>query len=54
MPINTLYPTWFQRIRELQPNQRLNQIRSFGWLMTGKKKSGTRTLDDLARDLEWE
>jgi hypothetical protein len=35
MPINPLYHTWFQRIRELRPWQRITQVRNFTWLMVG-------------------
>lgn len=35
MPINTLYHTWIQRIREQRPGQRITQIRGFVWLMVG-------------------
>jgi hypothetical protein len=35
MPINMLYHTWFQRIRELRPKQRITQIRNFVWLIVG-------------------
>jgi len=33
MPINTLYHTWIQRIRELRPEQRITQIHTFVWLI---------------------
>jgi hypothetical protein len=39
MPINTLYHTWFQRIRELRPNQRVTQVRNFVWLIVGIHQS---------------
>jgi len=35
MPTNVLYHTWFQRIRELRPNQRITQVRNFIWLIIG-------------------
>ncbi len=35
MPINSLYHTWFQRIQELRPGQRITQIRIFTWLFVG-------------------
>ncbi len=35
MPINTLYHTWIQRIRELRPDQRITQICGFIWLIVG-------------------
>lgn len=35
MTTNHLYDTWFQRIRELRPNQRITQLRNFVWLVYG-------------------
>jgi hypothetical protein len=35
MPTNPLYHTWFQRIRELRPLQRITQICNFTWLIVG-------------------
>lgn len=35
MPTNTLYHTWFLRIRELRPQQRITQVRAFTWLLAG-------------------
>lgn len=35
MPINRLYDTWKMRIMELQPGQRITQIRAFVWLVIG-------------------
>lgn len=35
MTTNHLYDTWFQRIRELRPNQRITQIRNFALLVYG-------------------
>ena len=35
MPTNPLYHTWFQRIRELRPVQRITQVRNFTWLIVG-------------------
>jgi hypothetical protein len=35
MPINELYDTWKTRIMELQPGQRITQIRAFVWLLVG-------------------
>jgi len=35
MTTNHLYDTWFQRIRELRPNQRITQLRNFAWLVYG-------------------
>jgi hypothetical protein len=35
MTTNHLYDTWFQRIRELRPNQRITQLRNFALLVYG-------------------
>lgn len=35
MPINSLYHTWNQRIRELRPGQRGTQISNMVWLIIG-------------------
>lgn len=48
MPINTLYQTWIQRIRELRPQQRITQIRGFVWLMVGIYQNRSVNLGRLA------
>lgn len=48
MPINSLYHTWFQRIRELRPNQRITQIRNFVWLIVGIHQSRSVHLSKIA------
>ena len=48
MPINNLYHTWFQRIRELRPNQRITQIRNFVWLVIGIYQSRSVCLSRIA------
>jgi len=48
MPINTLYHTWFQRIRELRPNQRITQIRNMVWLIIGIYQSRSVCLSRIA------
>jgi hypothetical protein len=48
MPINTLYNTWFQRIQELRPGQRITQIRTFVWLLVGIYSSRSVTLSRIA------
>jgi hypothetical protein len=48
MPINTLYHTWFQRIQELRPNQRITQVRNFVWLMIGIYQSQSVCLNRIA------
>ena len=48
MPINTLYHTWIQRIRELRPKQRITQIRTFVWLIVGIYQSRSVNLSRVA------
>jgi len=48
MPTNHLYHTWIARIRELQPEARITQIRNFVWLMVGIYKSRSVHLSKIA------
>lgn len=48
MPINMLYHTWFQRIRELRPFQRITQLRNFVWLLVGIHQSRSVCLSRIA------
>jgi hypothetical protein len=48
MPTNSLYHTWFQRIQELRPDQRITQIRNFAWLIIGIYQSRSVSLSRIA------
>ncbi len=48
MPINTLYDTWFRRIQELRPGQRLTQVRNVVWLIIGIYQSRSVCLSRIA------
>ena len=48
MPTNSLYHTWFQRIQELRPGQRITQIRNFVWLIVGIYQSRSVCLSRIA------
>jgi len=48
MPINSLYHTWFCRIRELRPGQRLTQVRNFAWLLVGIYQARSVCLSRIA------
>ena len=48
MPINRQYHTWFQRIRELRPNQRVTQVRNFVWLLVGIHQSRSVKMSRIA------
>jgi hypothetical protein len=48
MPINKLYHTWIQQIRQLRPRQRITQVRNFVWLMIGIYQSQSVCLSHIA------
>ena len=48
MPTNALYHTWFQRIHELRPDQRITQIRNFVWLIIGIYQSRSVSTSRIA------
>jgi hypothetical protein len=48
IPTNRLYHTWFQRIQELRPKQRITQVRNFVWLITGILESRSVCLSRIA------
>ncbi len=48
MTTNHLYDTWFQRIRELRPNQRITQLRNFALLVYGIYSSRSVYLSRIA------
>jgi hypothetical protein len=48
MSINRLYHTWFQRIRQLRPDERISRLRTFVWLMVGIYQSRSVHLSRIA------
>src|SRR4030067_2988684 len=48
MPINDLYHTWFMKIRQLQPTERITRIRNFAWLSVGIHQSRSVYLSRIA------
>jgi len=48
MPINELYHTWFMRIRQMQPTERITRIRNFTWLIVGIHQSCSVYLSRIA------
>lgn len=48
MPTNSLYHTWFQRVQDLRPEQRITQVRNFVWLMIGIYQSRSVCLSRVA------
>ena len=48
MPTNYLYHTWFQRIQDLRPDQRITQTRNFVWLIIGIFQSRSVCLSRIA------
>ncbi len=48
MPINELYHTWFMKIRQMQPTERITRIRNFTWLLVGIHQSRSVYLSRIA------
>lgn len=51
MPTNSLYHTWFQRIAELRPGQRVTQVRAFTWLIVGIYQSCSVKMSKIATQI---
>jgi hypothetical protein len=48
MPTNSLYHTWFLRVQDLRPGQRVTQVRNFAWLLIGIHQSRSVCLSRVA------
>lgn len=48
MPTNSLYHTWFLRVQDLRPGQRVTQVRNFAWLLIGIHQSRSVCLSRIA------
>ena len=48
MPINEHYHTWFMKIKQLQPTERITRIRNFAWLIVGIHQSRSVYLSRIA------
>ncbi len=48
MSANRLYHTWFERIRQLRPDERITRLRNLVWLMVGIHQSRSVHLSDIA------
>ena len=48
MPINALYHTWFMKIRQLQPTERITRVQNFAWLLVGIHQSRSVYLSRIA------
>ena len=48
MSANRLYYTWFERIRQLRPDERITRLRNLAWLMVGIYQSRSVHLSDVA------
>jgi len=48
MPINQAYDTWYMRIRQLQPKERITRIRNLTWLIVGIYQSRSVHLNRIA------
>ena len=48
MPINALYHTWFMKIRQLRPLERITRVQNFAWLLVGIQQSRSVYLHRIA------
>ena len=48
MSINQLYHTWFQRVRQLRPSERITRLRNLAWLVVGIYQSRSVHLSRIA------
>lgn len=48
MSANRLYHTWFERIRQLRPDERITRLRNLTWLMVGIYQSRSVHLSSIA------
>jgi hypothetical protein len=48
MSANRLYHTWFVRIRQVRPDERITRLRNLIWLMVGIYQSRSVHLSDIA------
>jgi hypothetical protein len=48
MPINRLYHTWFHRLRQLRPTERVTRLRNAAWMLTGIFESRSVHLHRIA------
>jgi hypothetical protein len=51
MSANCLYHTWFKRIRQLRPQERITRLRNLVWLMVGIYQSRSVHLSDIANKI---
>jgi len=48
MSTNQLYHTWFERIKQLRPHERVTRLRTFAWLIVGIYQSRSVHLSKIA------
>jgi len=48
MSINRLYNTWFARMKQLRPKERITRVRNFTWLLVGIYQSKSVCLSKIA------
>jgi len=51
MSVNHLYHTWFQRIRQLRPGERVTRLRNFAWIAAGILLSRSVHLSQIAEKI---
>ncbi len=53
MPVYQVYSSWFQRLRQLWPQERLTRVRNMAWLLTGLWVAKSIHLSHMAVHLPW-
>lgn len=51
MSINRLYHTWFDRIKQLRPDEHITRLRNLAWLLVGIYESKSVHLSKVALEL---
>ena len=54
MSINRLYHTWFDRIKQLRPSERITRVRNLAWLLVGIYESKSVHLSKVALEIPGE
>lgn len=51
MPINRLYDTWFERVVQLRPEERITRLKTFAWVAVGMLLSRSVHLSHIAKKI---
>ena len=53
MPVYQIYSSWFQRLRQLWPQECITRVRNMAWLLTGLWMAKSIHLSYIAVHLPW-